>query len=371
MKSSLLKNLFLYVIGFGLLALVIQQNWASKPGKTTHNEKALTLLAGSLADSHIQLDKSTPGIGELLSRPVNVWYLLAAATLWSVASLITFYRWYVLVRAQDLPFTVRNAIRLGLVGSFFNAFLPGAVGGDILKAVFLAREQSRRTVAVATIVVDRVLGLWALGWLVAVSGGLFWLTGNDTLLNNESLKTIVRVIALIVIVSGSIFVLMGMFSEERSTRIANRLERISKVGGSLAELWRAGVMYRQKLRALGFAFCLTIVGHLGWVFIFYLCVSAFPDVKVAPFSEHLLVVPVGMTAQALFPMPGGVGGGEAAYGWLYTLLGVPATGGILGCLVQRIIAWGIGLIGYLMYTRMKKEIPSGELETESVVATAA
>jgi uncharacterized membrane protein YbhN (UPF0104 family) len=65
-----------------------------------------------------------------------------------------------------------------------------------------------------------------------------------------------------------------------------------------------------------------------------------------------------MTAQALFPLPGGVGGGEAAYGWLYTLLGKAAIGGILGCLVQRTIAWGVGIIGYVVYTRMKKELPS-------------
>ena len=64
-----------------------------------------------------------------------------------------------------------------------------------------------------------------------------------------------------------------------------------------------------------------------------------------------------MTAQALFPLPGGIGGGEAAFGWLYTRLDKPATGGVLGCLVQRVIAWGIGLVGYIIYTRMKKELP--------------
>ena len=100
---------------------------------------------------------------------------------------------------------------------------------------------------------------------------------------------------------------------------------------------------------------MTLVGHAGWVFIFHLCVSAFPDVDSATLPEHILIVPVGMTAQALFPLPGGVGGGEAAYGWLYTLIGNAAIGGILGCLVQRVIAWGIGLIGYVIYLRMPKE----------------
>lgn len=370
MKSSFWLNGLKYAVGFGLLGAIIYGYWGPTPGKLTYDEKALTLLTGGLADVQIKQDKATPGIGDLLVRPMNFWPLLAASVIWAVALSITFVRWYILVRAQDLPFTVRNAFRLGLVSSFFNSILPGSVGGDIFKAVAIAREQSRRTVAVATIVVDRVLGLWALAWLVAVSGGLFWLTDNPVLATNENLKVIVRVTAFLVIVSGSVFILMGMVPEERSGKIAARLARLPKVGGSVAELWRAGVMYRMKLKSLGAAFCLTVVGHLGWVVIFYLCVLSFPDLKAPAFSEHLLIVPVGMTAQAAFPMPGGVGGGEAAYGWLYTLVGVPATGGIIGCLLQRIIAWGIGMIGYMVYLRMKKEIPPAELEAARVAAAA-
>ena len=58
-------------------------------------------------------------------------------------------------------------MRLGMIGIFWNTFLPGAVGGDIIKATFLAREQSRRTVAVATVIMDRALALWALAsWVL-------------------------------------------------------------------------------------------------------------------------------------------------------------------------------------------------------------
>ena len=46
---------------------------------------------------------------------------------------------------------------------------------------------------------------------------LGWLTDNETLVNNESLKTIVRITALIVIVSGSVFILMGMLGFSIST----------------------------------------------------------------------------------------------------------------------------------------------------------
>ena len=38
--------------------------------------------------------------------------------------LLTFTRWFLLVQAQELPFTLMNAIRLGTIGYYFNTFLP-------------------------------------------------------------------------------------------------------------------------------------------------------------------------------------------------------------------------------------------------------
>ena len=352
------KLLFQYLVGFGLLAVIIALNWRAKPGKPNDNQKAVSFLAGAPADAHAQIVGASPGLVEIFSQPINPWPFALACVIWVVALFITFFRWYLLVRAQDLPFTLRNAVRLGLVSYYFNSILPGSVGGDILKAVAVAREQSRRTVAVATILIDRVIGLWALAWLVALAGGVFWALGNRYLLENEALKTIVRLTAGVVLGSAIIWSLMGLFSPERSAAVAARLGRFPKFGGPIAELWQAGWLYRRKKTAVAAALGMTIVAHLGWVFIFHLCVSSFPEVDSATFPEHLLIVPVGMTAQALFPLPGGVGGGEAAYGWLYTLVGKAAVGGILGCLVQRMIAWGIGLIGYVAYTQMKRELPA-------------
>jgi uncharacterized protein (TIRG00374 family) len=329
------KNVGLYTVGLGLLAYIVILNWNSK---TT--------------------DKgTTPGLVDIFSQPINPWPFALACVIWVVALFITFTRWYLLVRAQDLPFTLWNATRLGLVSYYFNSILPGSVGGDILKAVAVAREQNRRAVAVATILIDRVIGLWALAWLVAIAGCLFWAAGSEYVVGDgkEAVRTIIRATTAIVLGSGAIWMLMGLFSETRSAAVAARFERIPKLGHALAEVWRAGWLYRRKGTAVGVALIMSLVGHMGWVTCFYLCVSSFPNLDAATFAENLLIVPVGMTAQALFPLPGGIGGGEAAFGWLYTLLGKPAVAGIVGCMVQRVIAWGIGFLGYLVYTRMKRE----------------
>src|SRR5262249_28653596 len=88
-------NVGKYLLAIGLLTWVISSNWAPQNGKGL----------GYVWQTHI-----------VEGRPIHSGYLLAAALLYAVAALLTFFRWYVLVRAVELPFRVLDALRLGLVG---------------------------------------------------------------------------------------------------------------------------------------------------------------------------------------------------------------------------------------------------------------
>ena len=73
------------------------------------------------------------------------WGLLALA--WPfvlVAVLLTFLRWMLLVQALGMSFRLADALRLGFLGYLFNFVSLGSVGGDLFKAVFIAREQHGR-----------------------------------------------------------------------------------------------------------------------------------------------------------------------------------------------------------------------------------
>ena len=49
------------------------------------------------------------------------------------------------------------------MAQFFNAFLLGSTGGDLLKAYYAAREtHHRKTEAVVTVLVDRLIGLFSM-----------------------------------------------------------------------------------------------------------------------------------------------------------------------------------------------------------------
>lgn len=330
-NAALIKLLLKYGLGIGLLAWVIADNWS--------------------------------GLKGVFERPVHIEPLLIATGIASVGLIITFLRWHYLVQAVGLPFTRYNAIRLGLVGYYFNTFLPGSIGGDIVKAYAIAKEQSRRTVAVATVLIDRIIGLWALVWFVAIIGTVFYI-GDDPILKNESLFAIVRFTVIFAVASMGVWSLMGLLPDARANRLADWLEGIRKVGPSMAEFWRACWMYRQKSRAVLIAMLMSLVGHTGWVLVFHYSVKAFEppnsSVAIGTFPEHMIIVPVGMTVQALIPVPGGIGAGEAAYGKLYEIIDRPYVNGVVGCFSQRIIFWGLGILGYIVYTRMRAGIQKFE-----------
>ena len=335
-----LIGLFKYGLGFGALAYMLVSNW-------NPTEKS-------------------PGIRGLLDQTPDLAVFAAIGVLSAVVLALQYARWYVLVRGIDLPFTPGLAARLGLVGTYYNAFLPGSVGGDLVKAYYIARGQpGRRAAAVATVVIDRLIGLFGLLWFSALIGGALWLAGDERVAGSEFLQKVVRVCGVLVGLAVTGWVVMGFLPPHRADRFAGRLAHVPKLGKALAEVWYAVWTYRQRPRALYLSVALTAVCHVAMVLTFHLGVRVFPVTEPGSLAEHVVVAPVGFIAQAFFPAPGGVGGGEAIFGYLYTLIGRPEATGVVGRLTLRVIEWLFGLAGLAVFLRMKSELPAVEAEAEA------
>jgi uncharacterized protein (TIRG00374 family) len=291
-------------------------------------------------------------------EPIHFGYVAAAFVLFGAALALTLVRWFVLVRAQDLPFRLHDALRLGLVGFFFNVFLPGSVGGDVIKAAALAREQSRRTVAVATVIMDRVIALWGLFWFVALLGAVLWAAGLLEGTAAEPSKLTVGGAAVVVGLSTLVWLLLGLLPQHRAERFAGRLGRLPKIGGSAAEFWRAVWMYRCRQKSVGAALLIAWVGFVGFVGAYYCCTQALwagTGKPLPTLTQHFLIVPTGLVIQAIPGSPGGAGIGEMGFGFLYQWFGCEQGLGRLSMLLQRVLMWVVALGGYLLYLRMKAE----------------
>ena len=321
--AATIKGLLKYGIGFGLLAYVIAKYWNDNP------------------------DTGSPGLKTLLEGPIDFAALALAALFVTVALSLQLFRWFILVHSLDLPCSLRNTFRLGMVGVFYNTFLPGSVGGDLLKAYFIAKEHpERRTRAVATVIADRALGLFGLVLFCAVLGSMAWAGGDPRIAGNVELQSLIKVMAAVAAGSIAGFLLLGLLPQRRVDRFAVRLKWVPKVGRSLAELWFAVWMYRQRLRTVVLCVGLSALAHFGLVFAFHSASRVFPPSdpsEQASLAEHMVIAPIGFIVQALPLSPGGVGVGEAAFAGLYKISGRPQSRGVIARLSLR---WSSGSSAY-------------------------
>jgi glycosyltransferase 2 family protein len=332
-KKTLLIIFLKYGVGLGVLAFVIWKYWN--------------------------------GLQDAFRHDIHQEPLLLTTGIFLIGLFITFFRWYVLVRAQGLPLTAADSLRLGLVGFYYSQMLPSSVGGDIIKAACIAFEQQRRTVAVATVMVDRVVGLCALIALVALIGVPLWVTGQlrEMAKTDEAYDRLQMLVLLAVgltAVSFSGWFIAGFMRDQTAERVARGLERIPKIGHSLAELWRALHMYRRG-NVIAAAVLMSLGGHVCFVLTFYYAAQTMsPASNIPGLGVHFLIVPVAMAFAGAFPAPGGIGGMEFACGELYKLVGFGAAEGVLMALVYRLVNWVLAFIGYLVYLRMKPTLQPAE-----------
>ncbi|MCS5582937.1 MAG: flippase-like domain-containing protein [Pseudomonadales bacterium] len=260
-------------------------------------------------------------------------------------------RWWWLLRANKLGVRLLEAQRFGWIGLFCSNAMPGSVGGDLIKAVYIVERCSgNRFRAVVSILVDRIIGLLSL--LLACSIGCLFIVTRF-----PEFAWTVWICALGVFVGCILLLSPGLRSILRFEMLISRLPK--RLGKFVAQLDDAVLQYRDNLKGIGL--WLLASPLIYSLFIGSVILMAQAIGVGLPWIDYLSIVPAAMVVQAVPIMPAGWGIGELAYGTLIaefgaeTLPGVPdaeqimRTRGVALSVVHRIhvIAWSL-LGGLLM-----------------------
>jgi len=109
-------------------------------------------------------------------KGLDVSYWIAAFLLYMVSQFISAWRWRMFATALDLGGSRRSYLSFYFVGMFFNLVLPTSVGGDVVRAWYLAHRDGsgagRRMPAFLSVLADRVSGVIILA-LVACTAAAF------------------------------------------------------------------------------------------------------------------------------------------------------------------------------------------------------
>ena len=157
-----------------------------------------------------QIDWSRMGRRVSHGQPV---YFLAAIAFVGAALVVGGFRWSRLLEKADLNLSTGVLARIYAVSTFSNTFLPTSVGGDVTRAVLVARRGPLLTRTAITIVIDRVGGLAGLV-------GMAWLA---LALRSTNVPHGARVFlewVTVAVAVGSLVVLVAVFRGTRFARAA-------------------------------------------------------------------------------------------------------------------------------------------------------
>ena len=90
---------------------------------------------------------------------ISITVLSIIVAVFIFSQVILAFRWWFFMRVWDIQIPFLSAVNLTFLGLYFNNFLPGAVGGDVVRAWYVAKHTHKRMPAIISVIVDRVLAL--------------------------------------------------------------------------------------------------------------------------------------------------------------------------------------------------------------------
>jgi glycosyltransferase 2 family protein len=303
-----------------------------------------------------------PGVWETL-KMIDLKYLLVAILLMGLVLFIGILRWQIILKVHGLAMPFSRTSEISLIAHFFNSFLLGSVGGDLLKAYYAARETHHKKIeAVVTVAVDRVMGLFSMVVLASV----LLLPNRELIAASEPRLKVVVWIILGMTVGCAIFILL-LFWGGLSRGIPQARVWLRKLPkGELME--RSIEAFREfgrdrtfllrvlPISMLGNAFCILLVLMLIWGFHL--------DAPVLAVSAIVMIV----TCISSLPItPSGLGVRENLYVWFFTTPGmdIPSAQALLISLVGYATSLVWSLIGGFVYLTVRKKEHLEEIEEAS------
>lgn len=298
----------------------------------------------------------------LVQQPKNWRILFVSLIVVLVAHIVSFLRWSIFIRALQVPISVTESLRLGFLGNLFNFVSPGAVGGDLFKAIAAAKQvPGKRAEVVASVLVDRALGLLGLVLVAAICLQVFGANLSPTL---DWIRRAAWMFSLIGLGCLGLVVFVGHHLP------THWLHRIPFVGEIVFRMASAGMLFEGRPRLVLELLGMSCIVHSLLTLGMY-CVSVGLYAETPSLMEHFITVPPAFAAAALPLTPGGVGVQEMAIATLFEELPrLPKEfSALIVAVVYRLNLVIIAAIGGIYYILGAREIRSLQEEASHLDET--
>jgi hypothetical protein len=275
---------------------------------------------------------------------MHPWWFAFTLVLVAADRVLMAIRWLLLLRAADVDIPAASALRIFLRSSFVGSFLPAGVGADAARAYEIASRTSRGSQAVASVGIDRILGLVAIA-ILGIAGLAGWAQHVDPAL---------RLRLMAVAALGGLAVLAIFWVDKVARAVVPSRWHGSLWGWRILRLGDAIGAYRAHPKVLAQVMALSIAVQLVRVFQGY-GLGRGLGIQVG-LEYYLVFMPIAMLVLLLPVSISGFGLPQAAIVWLLRPMGVPDAESL--ALSTLLIVVGIigNLPGALLYAVRRKPV---------------
>jgi uncharacterized membrane protein YbhN (UPF0104 family) len=285
--------------------------------------------------------------GDATHPRVDYRWIFAGILTYFIVEIAALVRWQILLRVQQIYLSTARVAGLFFIGLFYNQFLPGGTGGDIIKTYLLLKEvPDKKLGAVLAVLFDRLVGLVA---LVILTGFLIGLR-YDFLSKTPDTKQLL--VGLLVILGSAVLGLLTTFVIS-GFGLVHRLPHKFPGREKLIELSAAYHLYARHWIATLAAFGVSLVCHAATFLTFFCVAKSFTQSSGVGLIDFCSIMPIERTVSSLPISLAGVGWREKVLQILLSQLcgieeGVAALIGSMSFLIILVSCAPGGLV-YLFY----------------------
>ncbi|MCP3929398.1 MAG: flippase-like domain-containing protein, partial [Bacteroidetes bacterium] len=250
--------------------------------------------------------------------------------------------WRFLLSLQGASISLWPLFWISNIGAFWGLFLPSSLGTDVVRGVYLSKNISNPELAAASVVVDRMMGLFSLLFLCVTSLLVYSSLFNDSL-----------IYLVLVLVACTLLGAYVAFWDSLPDIIEAKISFFSRnrVGKKIINMHRVFLSYKQYPGALRTSFTFSLILQMIRIFAMYMTARSFNiDIELINF---FIIVPI-TTIVIMVPISiGGLGVREGVFVSFFSIVGLGVDEAFLISGTNSVMVTVIGLLGGVFYLFFK------------------
>lgn len=285
---------------------------------------------------------STTNLSEIAStlHSVNLFLLLIAFLFYVLGYYLRAWRWWILLKTQDINVSKIYLLKSYMVGVFFNNFLPSIVGGDLSRAHDIWRQGSSKPSAIATVFIDRLLGFSVL--ISFAAGALVLLQGFA--LNTASFYLVLLLLLALFAIFQPIFTPFHSFLAVIPSLIPSSWKRLSRITNKFIASLQA---FSHQKAALIKALLLSLLVQTVVILHYYAIAQALG--LLVPLRDFFFIIPLSALVTMLPISINAIGVRENVFAFFFASYGVLQSESIVFAWLVYAIVVVQGMLGGIIY----------------------